>query len=1145
MNNNNVKPDSVILRVGSLIYQSCILAVTACRLGREARALVVLALAIAAQLPSLSQVTVSPSRLVNLSILSDVGTGDNRDFTLGFVISPGTTQVPILMRAVGPSLAAAPFNIGTALRDPFIELFAGSTKVSENDNWGGTAQLSAAMAQVGAFPLSAPNSLDSSILSSFRGGANSMRLSGVAGGTGTVIAEIYDATPSASVRDNTPGLANLSVLKEIGAGFTAGFVVSGSSSKSLLIRAVGPGLSSFGVAGAVADPQLELFNSTSASIALNDNWAFSDGVRIAAEAARLNASMSAVGAFPLTAGSKDAAMLVNVVPGAYTVQVKGVSGARGKTLLEVYDIPAANSPLSVSTSGATPGSVIRINGVGFDPKMPTTVRFTALSGQIIDFQAEVISASAIEVTAPFFIDMKTGNTSSQMVGMEVRQLSGTTTVSFGAIANFKIEDLPRSAAPLGAISLAYLNGLQGLYSSASADWLRLQTLSGGKVNSAKIVAGLSQMGQASTKAQTQLKTITSGTTPSFNIGVINGAAVNFDAQSLEMLDRIVLAYAFGEAEKKKYTKVDSIGASGRPTAANLDENIVIENPFNNLLNLTSEDFGQAARRVGRAALGVLVIAGTVVVVAEATPVVVGAVLVAKASTLVYAATVLAPAASSVTLQAGSKIITDRSSPLSSAIDNIDSDLNAIQFRLREFRDKIRSKLGSDQSAIDEIDTTPGEQELLTEMNSKDVDSAVSAALRDREALLPPAKSILTIRPTSFSRPYGSSNPALTYDFNGFLGGDTASVLGGAITLETPATQTSLPDDYKITISGRFSSAKYEIIYAEGTLTVTKATIEVTANPKTKVQGEPNPPLDGKIVLKNGDPSSALVGTPGISTTATTSSPAGVYPIIVSVAELQSDRYIFRAVNSTLTISPAGVVASNLPSPYTIPVSALGLKLIKIAPGSFAMGSTNGERDEEPVTQVTISQPYWLGATEVTQGQWEAVMGTNPSRFKGANLPVETVSYDEALAFCRKVTEQERAAGRLPEGYEYTLPTEAQWEYACRAGTTGNYAGNLDAMAWYIGNGGSTTHAVGGKQANGWGLYDMHGNVWEWCLDWYGNYAGGRVTDPRGASSGSNRVYRGGGWFNSASFCRAARRINGSPGGRVDDLGFRLALSSVR
>jgi formylglycine-generating enzyme required for sulfatase activity len=222
-----------------------------------------------------------------------------------------------------------------------------------------------------------------------------------------------------------------------------------------------------------------------------------------------------------------------------------------------------------------------------------------------------------------------------------------------------------------------------------------------------------------------------------------------------------------------------------------------------------------------------------------------------------------------------------------------------------------------------------------------------------------------------------------------------------------------------------------------------------------------------------------------------------------------------------------------------------LKLMPIAAGRFAMGSTNGEADEKPVTDVTINQPYWLGQTEVTQGQWEAVMGNNPSGFKGANLPVETVSYDEALAFCRKVTEQERAAGRLAEGYEYTLPTEAQWEYACRAGTTGDYAGNLDAMAWYDGNSGSKTHAVGGKQANEWGLYDMHGNVWEWCLDWYGNYAGGSVTDPRSASSGSSWVYRGGGWGNSASYCRAAFRYRNSPGNRLDDLGFRLALSSVR
>jgi formylglycine-generating enzyme required for sulfatase activity len=221
-----------------------------------------------------------------------------------------------------------------------------------------------------------------------------------------------------------------------------------------------------------------------------------------------------------------------------------------------------------------------------------------------------------------------------------------------------------------------------------------------------------------------------------------------------------------------------------------------------------------------------------------------------------------------------------------------------------------------------------------------------------------------------------------------------------------------------------------------------------------------------------------------------------------------------------------------------------LKLMPIAAGSFTMGSTHGLSDENPVTRVTLSQSYWLGATEVTQGQWEAVMGNNPSDFKGTNLPVERVSDGEALAFCRKVTEQERAAGRLPEGYEYTLPTEAQWEYACRAGTTGEYAGNLDAMGWYESNSGKTTHEVGGKRANAWGLYDMHGNVWEWCLDWYGDYAGGNVIDPRGASD-TIRVNRGGCWKNQADNCRATNRNINARDSHHNWLGFRLALSSVR
>jgi formylglycine-generating enzyme required for sulfatase activity len=228
---------------------------------------------------------------------------------------------------------------------------------------------------------------------------------------------------------------------------------------------------------------------------------------------------------------------------------------------------------------------------------------------------------------------------------------------------------------------------------------------------------------------------------------------------------------------------------------------------------------------------------------------------------------------------------------------------------------------------------------------------------------------------------------------------------------------------------------------------------------------------------------------------------------------------------------------------TIP--GLGLMLMPIAAGIFTMGSENGDTDEKPITRVTLTQPYWLGNTEVTQGQWLAVMGSKPSSFKGGSLPVEQVSWDDAMQFCQRLTERERSAGRLPNGYAYTLPTEAQWEFACRAGTVGDYAGELDAMAWYEQNSGSTTHAVGTKEENAWGLSDMHGNVWEWCADWYGNYAGGSVRDPQGADSGSRRVCRGGGWWNSADRCRSALRVSYSPDRRAYSLGFRLALSSVR
>ena len=227
------------------------------------------------------------------------------------------------------------------------------------------------------------------------------------------------------------------------------------------------------------------------------------------------------------------------------------------------------------------------------------------------------------------------------------------------------------------------------------------------------------------------------------------------------------------------------------------------------------------------------------------------------------------------------------------------------------------------------------------------------------------------------------------------------------------------------------------------------------------------------------------------------------------------------------------------------IAPLDLEMVWIAPGSFTMGSPVDEPDrnkaEGPQHAVTLTKGFWLGRTEVTQRQYAAVTGTNPSRFKdvGENAPVEEVSWLEAVQFCQELTSREHAAGRLPEGYAFSLPTEAQWEYACRAGTTGAYAGNPEAMAWHKGNSGESTHQVATKKPNAWGLYDMYGNVLEWCLDWYGNYKPGAQTDPSGPESGYFRMSRGGSW--RVDVFRSASRAGGSPGRRDYTIGFRLAL----
>ena len=234
-------------------------------------------------------------------------------------------------------------------------------------------------------------------------------------------------------------------------------------------------------------------------------------------------------------------------------------------------------------------------------------------------------------------------------------------------------------------------------------------------------------------------------------------------------------------------------------------------------------------------------------------------------------------------------------------------------------------------------------------------------------------------------------------------------------------------------------------------------------------------------------------------------------------------------NTTTAAKTAGAI-----SKAALPNGA-EMSFAYIPAGSFEMGSTNGDANEKPVHTVKISQGFQMQTTEVTQAQWTAVMGSIPSEFKNCpQCPVENVSWEDAQQFIAKLNGQS-------DGYKYRLPSEAEWEYAARAGTTGDYAGNLDSMGWYDGNSGNKTHPVGTKQANGWGLYDMHGNVWEWCADWYDKdyYAKSSGTDPTGAASDWFRVIRGGSWDSPAGNLRSAYRSSITPSERYYVLGFRL------
>ena len=229
---------------------------------------------------------------------------------------------------------------------------------------------------------------------------------------------------------------------------------------------------------------------------------------------------------------------------------------------------------------------------------------------------------------------------------------------------------------------------------------------------------------------------------------------------------------------------------------------------------------------------------------------------------------------------------------------------------------------------------------------------------------------------------------------------------------------------------------------------------------------------------------------------------------------------------------------------SIPVkNGISMDMVRVEAGTFTMGATPEMEDpwgdEKPAHQVTFTNDYYIGKYEVTQALWQAVMGNNPSNFKGDNLPVEKVSWDDCQEFISKLN---RITGKT-----FRLPTEAEWEYAARGGKKSRgyqYCGsnNISDVAWYGDNSGSKTHAVGSKQANELGIYDMTGNVWEWCQDWCGKYSSSSQVNPTGATSGSIRVFRGGSVSNAARGCCLSCRGGDTPGNRYRDLGLRLVLS---
>ena len=293
--------------------------------------------------------------------------------------------------------------------------------------------------------------------------------------------------------------------------------------------------------------------------------------------------------------------------------------------------------------------------------------------------------------------------------------------------------------------------------------------------------------------------------------------------------------------------------------------------------------------------------------------------------------------------------------------------------------------------------------------------------------------------------------------------------------------------------------------------------------------------EGMVKLKASAPSDLQIRLSKETVAANANGVAHTAPS-TSVSSLQSSAVSSNNVSSS-TVSSGGNTIS-------IPVKdGISIDMVKVETGTFMMGATlemqDSYDDEMPVHQVTLTNDYYMGKYEVTQALWQAVMGNNPSKFKGDNLPVESVSWKDCQKFISKLNKK--------TGRKFRLPTEAEWEYAARGGKKSRgyqYSGssNISDVAWYAGNSSNKTHPVGTKQSNELGLYDMTGNVWEWCQDWYGSYVSSSQTNPTGAVSGSRRVRRGGGWYNNEENCRSSCRSGVTPDARYYFLGLRLVLS---